>query len=457
MYGALDDTIAAIASPPSAALRGVIRVSGPDTVSCLARCVRLAGDQPLTACRRAARRDGEILLTAPPLALPCQIYLWPTRRSYTLQPVAELHTFGSPPLLTAVLTTLCRAGARLAAPGEFTLRAFLAGRLDLTQAEAVLGVIDADTEQELHVALSQLAGGLATPLQALRGELLDLLADIEAGLDFVEEDITLIAPAAVIDRLERAAAAAAALLAQLTARADRGDQLQVVLCGAPNVGKSSLLNALVGSDAALVSALPGTTRDYVTRRFRWEGVDGLLVDTAGLSDVGHGDALSDAAQEVTRRQLSAAALELLCLDASRLSEGGPAEPAARPAGRARLVVWTKGDLIPPGATPPPGTLLTSSRTGQGVAELRRAVAAVLADRTGAELGVVAATAARCEACLRAVVEHLQAAWAIAVDCAGDELVAAELREALDQLGQVVGAVFTEDLLDRIFSRFCIGK
>src|SRR5438045_8027325 len=185
----LDDTIAAIASAPGGALRGIVRLSGPQAMACVAGLVRLHDGEARSSiaaptCRRA------VMQVSPELGdVPLVLYLWPTDRSYTRQPSAELHLPGSPPILEAVLAAVCQSGARLARPGEFTLRAFLAGRLDLTQAEAVLGVIDAGNRQELDAALSQLAGGLAKPLAMLRGQLLDLLAHLEAGLDSTDEDI----------------------------------------------------------------------------------------------------------------------------------------------------------------------------------------------------------------------------------------------------------------------------
>jgi tRNA modification GTPase len=186
MHFAVDDTIAAVASPRGGAVRGVIRVSGPDTLACLEQCFRVSASRPLRALRVPTRVFGHLQLPGPIGALPCHLYLWPTTRSYTRQPTAELHTIGSPPLLDAALDQLCQHGARLAQPGEFTLRAFLAGRLDLTQAEAVLGLIDAENTADLQTALRQLAGGVSSPLLQLRSELLDLLAQIEAALDFVD-------------------------------------------------------------------------------------------------------------------------------------------------------------------------------------------------------------------------------------------------------------------------------
>ncbi len=195
-----DDTIAAIASPPGGAARGIVRVCGPSAVNCVATCFEPDNDRNSYEFRYCDRLDishirfptavfGQLRLHGVHSPLPADLLLWPTSRSYARQPTAELHTLGSPPLLEAVLRQVCAAGARLARPGEFTLRAFLAGRLDLTQAEAVLGVIDAADRRELDAALAQLAGGLGGPLGQLRERLLDLLAHLEAGLDFADEAI----------------------------------------------------------------------------------------------------------------------------------------------------------------------------------------------------------------------------------------------------------------------------
>ena len=202
-----DDTICAIATAPGGAGRGIVRVSGPAAVAIAARLFQF--DRKLdrsTSIRHATALSGRVRLEidAIPHDLPCDLFLWPTNRSYTREPIAELHTIGSAPLLGSLVSAVCQSGARLAEPGEFTLRAFLAGRLDLTQAEAVLGVIDARGSEDLDAALVQLAGGLARPLDRLRDELLQLLAELEAGLDFVEEDIEFISPAVLHERLESA-------------------------------------------------------------------------------------------------------------------------------------------------------------------------------------------------------------------------------------------------------------
>jgi tRNA modification GTPase len=219
MIHALDDTIAAISTAAGGAARGMIRLSGPSVVECLAKDFRPAAPVALAEVRAPRVIEGAFRLLDG-RELPCEFYLWPGARSYTRQPVAELHTLGSPPLLDALLRAVCRAGARLAEPGEFTLRAFLAGQLDLTQAEAVLGVIDAQGEGQLQTALAQLAGGVSTPMTRLRERLLDLLAHLEAGLDFVEEDIEFISAEELEGQLAAAEDAVRHIVARMESRGE---------------------------------------------------------------------------------------------------------------------------------------------------------------------------------------------------------------------------------------------
>ncbi|MHB1036533.1 MAG: tRNA modification GTPase [Pirellulales bacterium] len=488
----LDDTIAAIASAPGGAARGIVRLSGPDVPACLAKCVdfgtvgAMGGLPTLAACESPGGTDTSLQTAWPPgpihpekcpcceatrgkgvpcavsglfllpdlaARLPCDVYLWPAGRSYTRQAVAEIHTLGSPPLLEAVLRTLSAAGARLARPGEFTLRAFLAGRIDLTRAEAVLGVIDAADRRELDVALAQLAGGLAQPLDRLRDRLLDLLAELEAGLDFAEEDLEFVSRAELNGQLAQAAVAVSELVARMTGRAESRDAVRIVLVGQPNVGKSSLFNALAGESAALVSHLPGTTRDYLLARLDLEGVPCELIDTAGVDPRAAGG-IEGAAQDLAAQHRQDAHICLLCLDATRPLDAWERQELTSPA-NGRLVALTKIDAIRRNDYAGEATA-TSSVTGEGLDRLRQQLreAALAAEGSGS---VVAGTAARCRESLRLAGECLQRAKELAGAAGGDELIAAEVRLALDELGRVVGAVYTEDILDRIFSRFCIGK
>ncbi len=455
----VDDTIAAIATAAGGAPRGIVRVSGPDVVACLNSCFRPDDSVQLGRLTDAQVLPGYLLLPPPIGELVCELHLWPGTRSYTRQPTAELHTIGSLPLLDIVLQRLCEQGARLADPGEFTMRAFLAGRLDLTQAEAVLGVIDAESQRELDVALRQLAGGLSGPLSALRDQLLETLAHVEAGLDFVDEDLEFIAADALAKQLQDAVDATRRVLEQLESRGATVSAYRVVLRGWPNVGKSSLLNALVGRQVAIVSPHRGTTRDYVTRSVTFDGLPCSLIDTAGY-ETAHEDGIAVAAQQVAAQQVGEAHLELLCLDATRPVNDWERVQLFLSPPVERLVVVTKSDLatsegFPVGAMP--DFVRTSSRTGLGIELLRRSIATCLRGaRSGGTLAV-AATAVRCRQSLLSANECLERARLIAGSRGGDELVAAEMREALEELGRVVGAVYTDDILDRIFSRFCIGK
>lgn len=448
----LDDTIAAIASPPGGAARGILRISGIATAQTLAACfVPQDAAKDLQSMTLASVVPGDIGL-ASSQRLPGRLYWWPNERSYTAQPAAEFHTLGSPPLLEAALASLCRAGARLAEPGEFTLRAFLAGRLDLTQAEAVLGVIDATGRSQLDAALVQLAGGLGGPLQWLRDDLLNLLAELEAGLDFVEEDIQFITPEELLNRLSSAETAVEATLQQLGSRGESTARPRVVLVGLPNVGKSCLFNALSGGEA-LVSPIQGTTRDYLAATIDCCGIPCELIDTAGYETAAAGS-LESIAQDLRDSQHTAAQIELLCLDATR----PPLEWEQQQLGslrEGRLLVLTKCDAIA-GEPFANGAIRTSGLTGEGLPELRKRIADTLCQVASSETGV-AATALRCGESLRLAQESLRRGVELVAESAPEELIAAEVRIALDELGRVVGAVYTDDILDRIFSRFCIGK
>jgi tRNA modification GTPase len=451
------DTIAAVASPPGGALRGIVRISGPGVVDCLRTSFcGGTGAPPSWETVRQSRVVGGSIRLGPPLGdLPCDVFFWPGPRSFTRQTVAEIHTLGSPPLLEAVLRTVCAAGARLARPGEFTLRAFLAGRIDLTQAEAVLGVIDARSRRQLDSALLQLAGGLGLPLNHLRGSLLDLLADLEAGLDFVGEDIHFITFGELDARLAEAVEQIRALESQMASRMETGDRFRIALVGWPNVGKSSLWNALVGQPAAIVADSAGTTRDYLTQRVTIGGLDCLLIDTAGIAPAAaHG--IDVLAQQTTAEQTQQADLQLWCIDATRLLSDGEKKALSAAAADRRLLVLTKTDQqiatdLPADAVP------TSSRTGAGLDQLKQRIFELLAIQADSESGVVTSTALRCHESLRRAADSLAEAREQLASGVGEEIVAAQIRFALDELGQVVGAVYTEDILDRVFSRFCLGK
>src|SRR5258708_29665205 len=306
----LDDTIAALATVPAPGGRAIVRLSGPDAII-VAGSV-FTSSQPISSKQRCLL-TGELRLPGIDAPLPADLYLWPAPQSYTGQYVAELHTLSSPPLLDVLIAALLKAGARAAQPGEFTMRAFLAGKLDLTRAEAVLGVIEAGTRAELKQALGQLAGGLARPLDELRDDLLNLLADVEAGLDFSDEDISFVGQEDLLKRLSKGMAQLTLLGRQLEQRSVNSEVFRVVLAGRPNAGKSSLFNALA-SATALVSPQPGTTRDYLITRLTFPNLPPVeLIDTPGWQH--GGDAIESQAQSLGCAQTERADLVVLCLEA----------------------------------------------------------------------------------------------------------------------------------------------
>jgi tRNA modification GTPase len=378
--------------------------------------------------------------------LPADVYYWPAPHSYTGQDVVEIHTLSSPPLVELLIAQLLQAGCRAAQPGEFTLRAFLAGKLDLTRAEAVHAVIESDTRDELKQALKQLAGGMARPLQELREDLLNLLADVEAALDFADEDIHFVRPEEMLSRLAKALAQITLLGKQLDQRGVADRVFRAVLTGRPNAGKSSLFNALAGADA-LVSPEPGTTRDYLVQRLDLGGVVVELIDTPGWqAEIG---VIESQAQALAREQAGQADVLLLCLEA-----GQPMTPEeetlCRQAHPPVVALATKCDRTAGPADLP----ATSALTGMGIESLR----ALLAERARRHRqAALAPSLSRCRHHVESCLEQLRRAHRIVLFEDPPELLALELRGALEQLGEMVGAVYTDDLLDRIFSRFCIGK
>ena len=365
----LDDTIVAVSSAPGPERRAIVRVTGPGTEAVVSS--RFVPDTtrpvPLTPHSSPAEGEGNRLkkgnlrLTGLNSPLPADLYFRKAPRTYTGQDLAELHFISSPPLVERLVEDLLAAGARPARPGEFTMRAFLAGKTDLPRAEAVLAVIDAANDADLTAALAQLAGGVSRPLDVLRDDLLNLLADVEAGLDFVEEDIHFVTKAELLTRLDGALGQLASLAKQLDARGVAGRPVRVALVGEPNAGKSRLFNALVGSDAALVSPAAGTTRDYLTHGLTLAGHEVELIDTAGRAEAA--DEIEGQAQTLGTDAAVAADIRLLCVPA------GEPVPAFGPG---EVLLRTKTDMRrEAGSTsvtryPVP----VSAVTGEGLPELK---------------------------------------------------------------------------------------
>lgn len=454
----LDDTIAALASAPGTAARGIIRVSGPETFTVLTDWFIAEDVARWQSAKSPQRHRGQLRLPQSRAPWDCDVQWWPSQRSYTGQPLAELHLIGSPPVLTAALSELYRRGARPAEPGEFTLRAFLAGKLDLLQAEAVLGVIDATGERELQTALEQLAGGISQSMLLMRRDLLELLAEVEAGLDFIEEHLEFVSRDEIARRLTAGRDMVAQLARQARQRMHAGERPRVVLAGLPNAGKSTLFNHLLGQEHALVSPIPGTTRDFLAGLWHCHGLAVDLIDTAGWELAA--DEIGEAMQQFRHDQLTRADVIIWCTaaditDAERNLDHRYREALLQTA-RSVLPILTKCDVR---RTAEQGSLLAVSVTqGVGLSALTHAIHAQLVDPAARERAWLGSSAARCEQSLLSAEDALSHAVHLAEQStSGEELIAGELRLALEHLGEIVGVVYTDDLLDRIFSKFCIGK
>nr|WP_294549013.1 tRNA uridine-5-carboxymethylaminomethyl(34) synthesis GTPase MnmE [uncultured Rhodopila sp.] len=428
-----DDTIFALASGSARAAIAVMRISGPAAERAVTALCGGALPVPRHASLRRLRDPAGVVLDQ-------AIVLWfPAPGTYTGEDCAELHLHGGRAVIDGVADALVAAGLRPAEPGEFTRRAFLNGRMDLLEAEAVHDLIAAETEAQRRQALRQLDGALGAVYQDWADRLRGILAYQEALIDFPDEDL----PPEVEDQLLAALRAVQAEMRDHLNDTGRGEKLReglfFAITGAPNVGKSTLINALADRDVAIVSAVPGTTRDALETRVVLGGVPVTLVDTAGLRETTD----SIEAEGVRRALARAAAADLVIT----VVEAG-AEACAVASDR-HILVANKADLGAPG---PAGAVRISAKTGEGMADLRNCLASA-ARRMTESRGAPPLTRARHRAALLAAAGHLEDAERAELP----ELRGEDLRLAMRELGRITGHVGVEDILDTVFSRFCIGK
>jgi tRNA modification GTPase len=454
-----NDTICAVATPPGASGIAVVRVSGPRAVEISHRLVPALGQgapaRRLRLCRVIRPADGEVLDRA-------LVAVMPGPRSYTTQDVVELQLHGGTAVVAAVLTALVSAGARPARPGEFTLRAFLNGRIDLGEAEAVAALVEARSERAHRVALRQLDGGLRAAVEPLRRQGITLLAELEARLDFPDQELEALDGESVARGLTTLRRQLERLIAQGRAGRRLREGARVVLMGRPNVGKSSLLNALSGTERAIVHEAPGTTRDWIEQEITLEGMPVTVVDTAGQRE-----ACAEAEHlgvSRGREQAAGADLVLLVLNLAEGITDDDRRLLARLADASHGVVLNQSDRVDRDrrdqlrqALPAAVVMgVTAAPRGWGIRALRRS----LAERLGLgeqEVELPAITESRHEASLERARRAIVRAEALFTERNGEELIALELREAIQALGELMGAGVSEDVLETIFSRFCIGK
>ncbi len=475
MRGGLDDTICAIATPAGQGGIGIVRLSGPHSLSIASQVVRLRSGDSLSSVSShtlhladlvipALEKHGEVRavrnrLPVSGLIDEALVVYMKAPRSFTAEDVVEIQSHGGMLVLELVCRVCLGSGARMAEPGEFTKRAFLNGRLDLSQAEAVLDTIRAASSAGLNIAQRQLRGDLAHEIEQARAALLTVLAHVEAGIDFVDEDISFLQQ----EELVRIVRNARAVVQKLEATARDGrivkEGARVVILGRPNVGKSSLLNRLLKEERAIVTAIPGTTRDVIEESIDIGGVMIHLADTAGMRETD--DVVEREGIKRARAAQDEADLLLVVVDGSVPLTGDDRELLMSVRDRKHMVLLNKADLAETVERDPALTdrlvYIMSAKTGMGVELVKSALLAQLVSG-GFEAGesVMVTNARHRDALRRASTSLDQALESVQGGMAG-ELISIDVRAAADALGEITGAITTDEILGRIFSEFCVGK
>ena len=466
----LDDTIVAVATPQGRGGIGVVRVAGPRARQITSPMLRLKHDlEPGLAVFgeliESGGDDAELRSVGQPrAAVPTRIdevvvTYFAKPHSYTTDDIVEIAAHGSPVVLRHIVELCVAAGARLAEPGEFTMRAFLNGRIDLTQAEAVRDLIDAQTLYQAKVAAQQLEGAVSKRLQPVKQKLVELIAVLEAGIDFAEDDVSILPDSAILERIAAVRQPLEALAATFAYGNIVHQGLTLAIIGRPNVGKSSLFNRLVERERAIVTATPGTTRDLISETVALGGIPLQLVDTAGIRR-----ALDEAESIGIRKSIEALAdadLVLVVFDASQNLVTEDNLLLRQVQGRPAIVVGNKCDLESSSewsmTSGQFASVQVSALTGQGIGELRTEILRHIGGETGAQAESGFLTNVRHQGLVQESLTALEAASNAVTGRIPHEMLLLDLYNALRPLDAITGATTTDDILNLIFSKFCIGK
>jgi tRNA modification GTPase len=444
----VDDTIVAISTPPGRGGLGVVRLSGGDAARIATSILRGAALEPWRASL------AELVDTEGHAVDQVVVTFFQAPRSYTAEDLVEISCHGSPVVLRHAVERALAAGARLAEPGEFTLRAFLRGRIDLPQAEAVRDLIDATTLYQARIAAQQAGGSVSRRIAPLKEQLLELIALLEAGIDFAEDDISVAPAAEVLRRLAPVTAGIRQLAASFQYGAMVREGVTLALVGRPNVGKSSLFNRLLEQDRAIVTDIPGTTRDLVSETAAIAGVPVKLYDTAGIRE--SAELVESLGIERSYQAMADADLTLVVIDVSQALDQQDRTLIARAEKQGRhIVVGNKSDLAHDPL--PDAAIAVSALTGEGIPRLRELILEAIAPQGAFEQETGFITSLRHEQLLRESVSYLEKAAAAVEAAIPHEMLLLDLYGALRPIDAITGATTADDILNRIFSTFCIGK
>lgn len=466
MFPEIQDTIIAASTPSGKSLCAIIKISGTEAIQCIKDAFVSSSKIDLERIPTYTSVRGHVHLPDENIQIPVSLYIMRRPYSYTKEDVVEIHTLGSPVIIEMLLCFILSKGIqahrniRLSEPGEFTKRAFLHGRIDLTQVEAVMRIIRARTDRELNNAVAQLEGDISKKIKYIQDDMTSLCAYIEASIDFSDQDIELISPVEIMDRLEAIEKNVSGLLTQPGAAKIPSEGVNTVLYGKPNVGKSSLINALLGRKRSIVCDVPGTTRDSIADTLKIDTICFRLTDTAGVDDTK--DMMISRAMEKTQSLLKRAEIILLVVDRS-IDIAKQLEGLEELPGNV-IVVVNKCDIqeknsyieLPDRFRNYP-LFYTSALMGEGLGELKEAlVSHVLGGKINLAGDSSTVTVRQREA-LQRTLQSVKRVVESVRENESFEFIALNLRTAIDTLGEIMGEVTTEDILGEIFSEFCIGK